>query len=430
MKLIPIKEYRTLPPSRGEAIDEKEKEIIQSLETLELTEKDLPLQKSLEEKNILTISTAPLQKGLKLSTKSKIGVAQFTNFAVGIYPKFSNIDQLVTLIDYVYDLDLEIFPESEIQFDGERNLLSETIISSFIQKCKELLRNGMIKSYEFQEDNLPYLRGKLLLRQQIINDSQKKLLFACEHNDLNFNNLENQIVLFCLELSYLTTINNSRKKEIRRILGNFSDVVDHVEISLEDFKKIDYHQMNQHYKKIHELCKLIISSTQITDIYEQKTRFVNSFFVDMNTVFEKFVFKLFKEFYPLPCKEQQYHKSWITQKKKKIIPIITDILILNKERTKTLAVLDTKYKEDILDDLDQFAQYMRDLKLNEATAILPETPESYSDTIDGIQQDLAVHIRHINIAKTLEALLLKDSVKRKELVKKQLEKIIPVGNFF
>jgi len=210
-------------------------------------------------------------------------------------------------------------------------------------------------------------------------------------------------------------------------LGNFSDAVDHVEINQEDFRKLSYHLMNQHYKKIHEVCKLIINSTQITDIYQQKTRFVNSFFVDMNRVFEKFVFKLFKEFYSLPCKEQQHSPSWISEKRKKVFDIITDISILNKERTKTLAVLDTKYKEEISDnDLEQFSHYMGDLKLNEVTAILPETSKSEPDKITGLKQDIAINIRHINITKTLDALSLKDTKKRKEQVNEQLEKIIPL----
>ena len=66
MILIPRKEYQTLPPSSGMSLDDKEESIIKSLETLELTKEDIPLQKSLQEKNILTITTDPLKKGLKL----------------------------------------------------------------------------------------------------------------------------------------------------------------------------------------------------------------------------------------------------------------------------------------------------------------------------------------------------------------------------
>ena len=35
----------------------------------------------------------------------------------------------------------------------------------------------------------------------------------------------------------------------------------------------------QHYKKINELCKLIVNSIRITNFYERRSRFVNSFFV-------------------------------------------------------------------------------------------------------------------------------------------------------
>jgi len=168
MTLIPLKEHELLPPKKGKTLTEREAEIVKKLENLELTQEDSKLKQALQEKNILTMTLDPLKKGLRMSTQSQIGVAQFSNFAVAISPKFSNIDNLVALIDYVYDLDLEIFPESETRFEGEKNILSEIIISTFVKKCKKLLREGLVKSYVTHEDNLSFLRGKLLLKQQIL----------------------------------------------------------------------------------------------------------------------------------------------------------------------------------------------------------------------------------------------------------------------
>jgi len=134
MILIPLKEHEPLPPTKGKPLSDQEAEIVKNLETLELTKEDLKLKQALQEKNILTITSDPLKKGLRFAPQSQIGVAQFTNFSVAVSPKFSNIDKLVALIDYVYDLDLEIFPESETQFEGEKNFLSEVIISTFVKK--------------------------------------------------------------------------------------------------------------------------------------------------------------------------------------------------------------------------------------------------------------------------------------------------------
>lgn len=236
------------------------------------------------------------------------------------------------------------------------------------------------------------------------------------------SNLENQIILYCLERSYYTTINDSRKKEIRRLIDNFSDLVEHVEISIDDFRKLSYHQMNQHYKKIHELCKLIVNSIRITDFYQQKTRFVNSFFVNMNEVFEKFVYKLFHDFYPLPCKEQQRYPAFETEVGKETFDIIPDILIYDKNRNDVQTIIDTKYKVELSEsDRFQISFYIRDYGKKEGYAILPEYPGSYRDTIKAPRQDIEIKIRYINIDKALELLYSKDLAFRKKGIRTMLE---------
>jgi len=427
MIIIKIKEYQTLPPSKGKTLTEEESDTVNKLKSLSLVEEDQDLREKLQESNILSISADPIKKEIKIASQSHIGVAQFTNFTITIIPKFSNIGKIVELIDYVYDLDLEIFPESEAQFEGENNLLSEIIISTFVKQCQDLLRKGMVKSYVVHEDNSPYLRGKLLVSKQIINDSKSKLLFASEHDEFEFDNLENQILLFCLERCYYTTINKDRKKEIRRLIQTFEGQVKHGKITLDSFKKINYNQMNNHYQKSHELCKLIVNSMQITNFYEQKTRFVNSFFVDMNRVFEKFVYKLFKEFYPLPSKEQQMRESLIFETENKKFNIKTDILIFDKKRQNIETIIDTKYKEEITQqDCYQLEHYIHDFEMKEAFAILPGTTETFSDTISVKYQDITIQIRHIDIDDTLELLYSKDK-ESKEKISEMLKEKIPLN---
>jgi len=278
MNIIEFKEYQTLPPKKAVTLNNKEIESIKKLKSLSLVEEDQSLKDKLQDEGILYISSDPLKKGLKISAQSHIGVAQFTNFTVTILPKFSSIGKLVELIDYVYDLDLEIFPESETEFEGEKNILSEIIISTFVKHFQKLLRRGLVKSYTIHEDELPYLRGKLMFSKQLINDAKTKLQFSCEYDELNYNNIENQILLFCLKRCYYITINEERKKEIRRLIHNLEGLIEDKDISLEDFKTINYNQMNHHYKKVNDLCKLIVNNIRITNFFQQKTRFVNSFF--------------------------------------------------------------------------------------------------------------------------------------------------------
>ncbi len=424
MKLITLKEYQNLPPKRGQQLSENEEESVKILETLSLEVEDQKLRQKLQDKGILNISSDPIKPGLRIKSESHIGVAQFSNFSVTIIPKFSNIGKLVELIDFVYDLDLEIFPESETEFLGEKNMLSEVIISTFVKHVTTLLKRGMVKSYTTHQSNLSYLRGKLIFQQQIINDAKTKLEFACEHDEFEFDNIENQILLYCLERCYYITINKDRKKEIRRIIGLLDGLVSTREIISDDFKLINYNQMNQHYKKVHELCKLIVNSVKITNFYEQKSRFINSFFVDMNEVFEKFVFKLFQKYYPLPCKGQQYFASWEVENTGKKFNIIPDLLIFDKNRHKVEAIIDTKYKPKISEeDRFQIAFYIQDYKKKEGYAILPKTPDSIIETLKATRQDIEIKIRFIDIDEMLE--IIYSNQNHKQEIQDLLLEIIP-----
>jgi len=258
-----------------------------------------------------------------------------------------------------------------------------------------------------------------------LNQAKTKLQFACEYDEFEFDNLENQIVLYCLEQSYHLTINQKRKNEIRKLVQNFADLVEHKEISTDNFKQLNYNQMNHHYKKIHELCKLIVNNTQITNFYQQKKRFVNSFFVNMNDVFEKFVFKLFYQYYPLHVKEQQHYSSWISEREGRTIPIITDILTYQKDNHAVHNIIDTKYKMELSDnDRYQLAYYARDYKKDEVYAILPEFEGATQDSFIATRQNIQIKIRHINIDKILDWVYSQENHSKE--IQEYLEMMLPL----
>ena len=184
------------------------------------------------------------------------------------------------------------------------------------------------------------------------------------------------------------------------------------------FGMIIYSQTNAHYKKIHELCELIVNSIQITDIYEQKLRFINSFFIDMNAIFEKFVFKLFDKYYPRPAKAQVSYASWQSERSGETIQSIIDILIFEKDANTVHTIIDTKYKNKISNtDRYQLEHYIHDYGKKEIYAILPESQTSMSDSYTTIQQEMVIKIRHINIDKMLDLLNNPDSKERNRQIR-------------
>ena len=411
--LIKLREYEKKPSDEHEilALDKK---------------LDQELMDELAKKKILKITPQHFSKGLEFQTFSNIGVAQFANFTVTINPKFTNIENLVKLINYVYDLDIDILPESEVKFRDESNMLTEIIISSFLNQCRNLVRQGLYKSYVLHQDrSMPALRGKLLLVQQLQNDARSNAKFACEYDELEYDNLENQILLYCLHRCSGWTIIDSKRNEINRLIQQISPFVDdQINITVDHFKKINYTRLNQYYEKIHQLCKIIVQNIGISDFYEQKTSFVNSFFVDMNRVFEEFFFKLVKEYYPLPSEEQVPEISWISTLGQTFTNK-PDILIYDETRKKIEYIIDTKYKSEITqDDIRQLLDYMGHQGKNEGYTILPRTENSKSDEHKAKNRDYTLKVRYIDIDKAIDLLYMKDSKVRKVEILKMLEEIL------
>ena len=188
--IVELSEYKTISPTYEK---NEESQVDINLKNLKLNDEDQELKNYLKQKNILKVTE--LKQGIQITSTSNIGIAQFSEFSVMVMPKLlMKSDNLPKLIEYAYELDDIIIPQSEIKFESTKDLLVEIILASFIKKTQQLYRQGLAKSYVTHQDNIPYLRGKLLLQQQFVNNMHKKLQFACEFDELEYNNLENQIV--------------------------------------------------------------------------------------------------------------------------------------------------------------------------------------------------------------------------------------------
>jgi len=286
------------------------------------------------------------------------------------------------------------------------------------------------------QENVSYLRGKLLLKQHLINVLENRPQFACEYDELEYDNLENQILLFCLKRCYKITNSENLKRDIRKLIFQFSGAVSDRLVTHYDFKKITYNRLNNNYTNAHQLSELIIKSSGIVDFYSEAKHHISSFFVDMNEIFEKFVYRLFEKYYhPREFKifEQKTEKAWtidFTEKES----IRTDILLRNL-KTKQNTVIDTKYKEK-LTPLDRYQigfyihEYRKSTENWQKTgyAILPkpknEEMEKSFQVISSTKQGIHIVQSHINLDEIIPLLYKHDSESQKTLQDK-IESLLP-----
>lgn len=367
---IEIKEYSVVSPTQGSA------KIRGMLNGLQLEVEDHKIQEYLRKKNILVVKE--LKDGLEISAKSYIGKIQFKNFIVNVKPKFKlKLENISKLFAYSLKLDDIKMPDNEIISDIVDNHLIDVIITFFVRECRKLAIHGLLKSYVTYRDDIRYLRGKIILTQQQKHIIRKNLNFACEFDELEYNNLENQILLNCLKKCYNLTNSESLKKQLMTLIYQFSGEVCDVYISLEDFHRINYTRLNQHYKTAHELARMILSSIGIGDFYqplEPPKQKITSFFVDMNLVFERFVTRLLlKNPRSYTVESQKSSPAWESENGEKRF-VRPDILLTNDSEVKV--VVDVKYKPKLdTSDLYQIGFYVHEHKLQNGFVIFPAESE-------------------------------------------------------
>lgn len=398
----------------------------------EFTENEEKLIEFLKTKEIEIHSSL---KGIVISTKQFVGSAEFKEFIVEVNPKFTEIKNLPLLIDYAHEISDKDFIETEVKFESHRNYPAEILISILVSQCQKLIRLGLSKSYVIVDSNLPYLRGRLMLAQQIQNDTKLNLKFACEYDEFSADTLENQIILFILEKAYHITQNDLTKLKIQSLIHEFDMEVDNRNIQKSDFYNLHYDRYNAHYEKIHFICKLIFEQLGVSDIYKHDTSFIFPIFIDMNKLFEKYVIRLFEEFrneeFTIQKQPDTATDAWETNaivdlKDKQIIP---DLIIESKKQDEKFPILaDVKYmtsKKFGSSQLYQIAFYLNEYKKKDAYALIPESQESNEFSWKAKNQNITINLVKVPIDDFLQKIYFNPS-SMKTYIKEIMNAKIPI----
>jgi len=372
------------------------------------TKEDIKLKKDLNARRILIIKE--LRSGIEISPTSYIGTVEFSEFIVKVISKYSMESKNTNiLLNYIWNVKPQIkinFLESSINVEEEeKTLLVDVIINSLIQQCELLLKIGLIKTYVVHEDNVSFLRGKLLIKEQIQNNMRKNTKFGCQFDELEHNNLENQILLAALGSSHNITNDDELKRKLRLLMYQYSTFTEHIPILSQDFDKIMYNKLNQHYEPAHDLSRIILEASGFKEYRKEKRIKIKPFFINMDDVFEKFVEKLIRFYYSkhnskYNIQPQQTTKAW-TSESLKDKNMRTDILV-EEDGTDKKFILDTKYKEHLSsNDRYQIGFYIHEFKQLEGTALLPEFEGSKDDDLTSEAQGIKLKLKRININKII-----------------------------
>jgi len=415
---------------------------ITKIKESELNQNDKKILKGLDDSKKITISyTGNIDNFLQISTNSFICSVYLEGpeKTINVIPKiFKDItqtwDNLNFFLDFCDDNKLDLFKNAKNFYEASTaHTLLNRIHNQLLEEYGELEKQGLLKSYVIHAENTSSMRGKLLMQHQMINDAMLRPQFFCEFDELEYDSVENRIILQALTIVQRTSKSNDIRMRSMDFAQRLSGQVTKTIVTKPERQRImqSYNRQNLRYRRIHSICEKVIVESGIGDIYRGDTSYVAPVFYDMNEYFERFVQKLFQKCYKktgFEVKVQLSKPAWTGEGNLGPRRMKPDITIWDGKICKY--ILDVKYKTKNISsgDLYQLGFYMHEFsemnptsgtstEIKKAYAITPEYKDMAYGTYES-QTKRQVVVKRINLTKCLDIIKHNNFEKIGEEIKK------------
>ncbi|MGB3751592.1 MAG: restriction endonuclease [Arcobacteraceae bacterium] len=305
----------------------------------------------------------------KVKAKQYCGIINYNDDDFYILPKIAedensdkNLDIFIYMLRYVYDIKIDNEDLASSKNTNTNNLL-DIFIQIFAKNLFREFQKGIYKEYITEQDNLTTLRGKYLINENLKYNFTKSKIY-CEYDEFSEDNELNQFFLYAIKILMNFTTNTKLLKMCELVL---------CEVSYKklDIKNINIHfnRLNQRFKNSFEFAMLLLKKS-IPLFEKDKKSF--AFLFDMNSLFEKFIGKIYQEIKTdTKLQYTQYFGNL------KLIPdIYTDDLIIDVKYKKA------KNKEDLKrDDKYQMFVYGINFRVNNTMLLYPKHLESIKEDL-------------------------------------------------
>jgi len=315
-----------------------------------LSDRDRELAKGLNAGRRVVIEE--LRSGLRISTRSWVGLVRFETFDLSVAPKLAgeNIG-LVQLLAYTTGLPgLRRIPATRtLPVDGEDLNLFDLLALLFATECAAVLKGGLISDYLSREDTLSTLRGRLLTDRQLTRQFGRLDRLECRYDVYETDTPENQVLSAALTVCARRATDPDVRRRVKRSLTIFSEVCDPAGANLRLIREtLVYTRMNEHYREAHSLAWFIFDGLGIRDLLSPGAARSFAFLIDMNALFEKFVCRALDAICSrrgLRVRYQNKDRSilWAPARDRPYAAVIPDLLIEGAGGDALLPV-DAKYK--------------------------------------------------------------------------------------
>lgn len=368
-----------------------------------------------------------------LVAKNYVGVVQIPGLQIEILPKidFKNeqgqettgMQQARHNLLYMLSVTKHL-PLKERDLAGQRIQkipMLEALIHIFVTRLLKELRRGQQHLYVNREENLPYVKGRILMHRQITLNSVQRHLNYVAFDEFQADTWLNRILkAACARLLSLSRVASSQQY-LRECLLEMADVQDFV-IQPHHFDKALIDRNSEPFEILLSFSRLLLFGDTPAPNAGDNQCF--SLLFPMEVLFEKFVGEFLRRYASsLGLIRADIHlqahrrRRWLLKDKggSGRFQLKPDILIDDKLGCPGL-ILDTKWKRLVRDvddrkngvaqsDIYQLYAYSQRYRCRDNVLLFPNvdgvTPKKY--TLDGVDNDVQIRVEYLDLNYDLQA---------------------------
>ncbi len=303
----------------------------------------------------------------KLTAKGWVGHIPLTPEIQFVLQPKVQLDNLFRMLEIAYRLDFKV----EEGLVGCRSLKEfyERLAHILAKRILERSRKGFYRAYRPESEMLPYVRGRLDVRQTA--QSPGRVRLNCHYQNHTADVEENQILAWTL--LHITRSGLCTERTLPTLRRAYRSLQGRVTVQPQPAKACLnrlYNRLNEDYQPLHALCRFFLE--QSGPSHQLGDRLMLPFLVDMARLYERFVAEWLSINPPAGMKLKPQERVYIGQTGGLHFQI--DLVLIDGLTGETRYVLDTKYKTPDTPstaDISQVVTYAELKKCREAILIYP-----------------------------------------------------------
>jgi len=327
-------------------------------------------------------------KGIRIKATNYVGIIPLNeNYLLTVSPK-APVEDFLYLIYRAQGKKVSIKELKKVVKVGRDKIrefpnVFHILLHVLLTELEKIRSFGPLKRAKYTVERGAVVKGKLLVKETLkhwVSGDRTKI--TCSFFELSKDVPENRAIKFTLWILlelYSTTLSKEIRDNLFKKYNWFNDVSFPLGMDfVNDIEEIILYQRlpssRSYYYDILELCLFFITHSTI-EFKSAKEVKIKSFVVDMNKVFEQYIYNILKESIQQPFIVKKEPEITLFNNAEEYI-IKPDYTITDKKKSQVIVVVDAKYKErPTTDDFQQLITYIERINTKMGLLIYPSWKE-------------------------------------------------------